>query len=243
MPEPVAAALDPGPSLLSRAIGVITSPKATFEKIVANPKPVGILFLVALIIALAAGLPQFTESGRQAALDMQVKQQEQWTGKQVTDEQYARMEQFSKYGAILGMVGAFVFMPIVSLIFAGLYFVAFNAIMGGTASFKQVLAVVTHSQVIGALGAIAGAPIQLMRGTVSMAGPFNLGALLPMLDESSVLARFLGSTSVFTLWGLAVTGIGLGVLYRRKGGTIATALVVIYCLIVFAVIALFSRGG
>ena len=28
--------------------------------------------------------------------------------------------------------------------------------MGGTASFKQVLAIVTHSQVIGALGMLAG---------------------------------------------------------------------------------------
>ena len=243
MPEPVVAAPEPGLSLLSRAIGMFTSPKATFEKIVANPKPAGILFVAALVIALAAASPQFTEAGRQAALDMQVKQTEQWSGKQVTDQQYAQMEQWSKYGAIVGVVGTFIFMPVVSLIFAGLYFVAFNAIMGGTASFKQVLAVVTHSQVIGALGAVAGAPIQLMRGTISMAGPFNLGALVPMLDESSTIARVLGSISVFTLWGLVVTGIGLGVLYRRKGGSIGIVLIAIYLLIVFGVIALFSRGG
>jgi hypothetical protein len=243
MSEPVVPASDPGPGLLSRAIGMITSPKATFEKIVANPKPAGILFVVALIVALAAASPQFTEAGRQATLDMQVKQQEQWTGKQVSDEQYARMEQMSKYGIVFGIVGTFIFLPVVSLIFAGLYFVAFNAIMGGTASFKQVLAVVTHSQVIGAVGAVAGAPIQLMRGTISMAGPFNLGALVPMVDESSTIARVLGSVSVFTLWGLIVTGIGLGVLYRRKGGPIGVVLIVVYLLIVFGIVALFSRGG
>ena len=243
MSEPVLPASDPGPGLLSRAIGMITSPKATFEKIVANPKPAGILFVVAVIVALAAASPQFTEAGRQATLDMQVKQQEQWTGKQVTDAQYARMEQMSKYGIVFGLVGTFIFLPVVSLIFAGLYFVAFNAIMGGTASFKQVLAVVTHSQVIGAVGAVAGAPIQLMRGTISMAGPFNLGALVPMVDESSTIARVLGSVSVFTLWGLIVTGIGLGVLYRRKGGPIGVVLIVLYLLIVFGVVALFSRGG
>jgi hypothetical protein len=222
---------------------MITSPKATFEQIIANPKPAGILFVVALVVALAAASPQFTEAGRQATLDMQVRQQEQWTGKQVSDEQYARMEQMSKYGVVFGIVGTFIFLPVVSLIFAGLYFVAFNAIMGGTASFKQVLAVVTHSQVIGAVGAVAGAPVQLMRGTVSMAGPFNLGALVPMVDESSIIARALGSVSVFTLWGLIVTGIGLGVLYRRKSGPISVVLIVLYLLIVFGVVALFSRGG
>jgi len=243
MTEPAAPPPQPALGLFARAIGIITSPRATFEKVVANPRPAGILFVVALVIALTAGLPQMTEAGRQATLDMQVKQQEQWTGKQVSAEDYARMEQFGKYGAIFGMVGTFIFLPVASLIFAGLYFVAFNAILGGTASFKQVLAVVTHSQVIGALGAVLGAPIQLMQGTMSYSGPFNLGALAPMLEEGSSLARFLGSISVFTLWGLIASAIGLGVLYRRNSRNIAITLLLIYSLIVGGVIMLFSSFG
>src|SRR3990172_2732977 len=89
---------------------------------------------------------------------------------------------------VLGLAGTFVFLPIASLFFAAVYWAIFNTIMGGTATFKQVLAVVTHSQVIGALGMLAGLPIQLMRGTMTMAGPFNLGALAPMLEEGSKLA-------------------------------------------------------
>jgi hypothetical protein len=76
---------------------------------------------------------------------------------------------------------------------------------------------------------------------MSMGGPFNLGALVPMLDESSFLARFLGTTSVFTLWGLFVLAIGLGVLYRRKTTNIAIALFAAYGLIAAAVIAAFGR--
>ena len=49
MTEAVAVPSDPG--LLARAIGMLTSPRATFEKVVANPRPVGILFLVAVVIA------------------------------------------------------------------------------------------------------------------------------------------------------------------------------------------------
>jgi len=236
-----APASDPG--LFARAVGILFSPRATFEKVVQNPKPFGILFLSAAVIALAAGLPQLTETGRQATLEMQVKQQEQWTKQPVTPEQYARMAQMSKYSAIFGMVGAFIFMPVMSLVFAGLYFVAFNAILGGTASFKQVLAVQTHSSVIPALGAAIGAPIQLMQGVVSMAGPFNLGALVTFLDDGSRLRTILGSISVFSIWGLITTAIGLGVLYRRNSRNIAITLLLIYVLIVGGLVMMFSRGA
>jgi Yip1 domain len=236
-----APASDPG--LFARAVGILFSPRATFEKVVQNPKPVGILFLSAAIIALSAGLPQFTEAGRQAALDMQVKQQEQFTKQPVTPQQYARMEQMSHYGAYFGIGFTFIIMPVMSLIFAGLFFVAFNAILGGTASFKQVLAVQTHSSVVPALGAAIGAPIQLMQGVVSMAGPFNLGALVTFMDEGSRIRTILGSISVFSIWGLIATAIGLGVLYRRNSRNIAVTLILLYVLIVGGLVMMFSRGA
>ena len=233
-----AAVVTPDPGLLARVVGILTAPRATYEKVVANPRPFGILFLVAIVIALAAGLPQMTEAGRQASLDMQVRQTERFSGQPVSPEQYQRMEAMSKYSFAFGMVGAFVGLPVVVLIITGLYWVVFNALLGGTAAFKQVLAVVTHSQVIGALGALVGAPIQLMQGTVTMGGPFNLAALVPFLDESSPVRAMLGSISVFTLWGIIVTAIGLGVLYHRKTRNIAIALLFVY----FLITAIFAFG-
>lgn len=223
-------------TLLQRAIGVVTSPRATFESIVAHPRPFGILFLVAIAIGLASGLPQMTESGRQAVLDAQIRSTEQWTGQPASAEQIARMEQFSRYNGPIAIVSSFIFLPVVSLLLTAIYWALFNAILGGTASFKQVLAVVTHSQVISALGAIIGVPIQIMQGTMSMGGPFNLGALAPMLEEGSALASFLGAISVFSLWGVFVTAIGLAVLYRRKTSTIFIALLLVY----LAITALFT---
>ena len=189
-------------SLVSRAIGVITSPKATFENVVAFPKPAGILFVVALVISVGSSIPQFTEAGRHAVLEQQVKTMERF-GATVTPEIYAAMEARSQSPVtrVIGIAIAFVILPIVSLFFAALYWAAFNTVMGGTATFKQVLAIVTHSQVVSALGLLAGLPIQLMRGTISMTGPFNLGALAPMLDQGSKLAMFLGSISLFTVGG------------------------------------------
>jgi len=229
--------------LFARAMGVITSPRATFETIVAKPRPVGALFLVALLTGIAAGVPQFSDAGRQATLTAQVETNERFMGRAMTDEEYSRAERFSHYGAYLAIAGTFVALPIFSLIFTGLYWVAFNTVLGGAGSFKQVLAIVTHSGMTGALGAVLGAPIQLMQGKVTQGGPFNLGALAPFLDERSPLAILLGFTSIFTLWGLVVTAIGLSVLYRRKTLTIAISLIVVYFVIAYTLTSMFAGGA
>jgi Yip1 domain len=149
---------------------------------------------------------------------------------------YEQMERQASYGAYATFVTTFMIMPVVSLIIAGVLWVVFNVILGGAATFKAVLTVVTHSQVIGALGAVTAAPIQYLQGVQNMAGPFNFGALVPMLDPGSFLAMYLGIISVFVLWQLAVCGIGLAVLYARKTGGVTAGLIATY-LVLGAVIA------
>lgn len=231
----------PDEGVLARAIGILTSPRRTFEGIVQNPRPAAILFLATALIALATSLPQFTERGRQAALDMQVQQVEKFTGQPVSDEQYARMQTGMKYGAYFAPVTIFVFTPIVALVFAGIYFLIFNAILGGQATFKQVLGIITHSMVISALGYALGAVVMYFKGTVSAMGPFNLGALAPMLDEKSFVVSFLSFIDPFRVWSIIVTSIGLGVLYKRKSGNIAMVLLIIYALFACGYAAYSSR--
>ena len=231
----------PAQGLIARAIGIITSPKATYEAVVRSPRPFGILLLCAVIIGLAQTIPQLTERGRQAALELQVQQSERWSGKPVTDEQYRAMEQWMRIGAYIGGLFVLIGLTVWCLLQSAIYWAVFNALLGGTATFKQVLAVVNHSLVIGALGILISAPIQLYQGTLSMGGPFNFGALMPMLDEGSFLARFLGVVNVFTIWGSIVLAIGLGVLYRRKTANIAIALFLAFGIIGAAFIAATSR--
>jgi hypothetical protein len=222
--------------LFGRAIGVIFSPGETFRHVVRDPRAVGVLFLASVVIALATGLPQFTERGRMAALDTQVQAIERFTGQTVTPEMYAQLERQSYYGAYSAIAGTFIMLPVMTLVIAGVLWVAFNALLGGTATFKAVLAVVAHTQVITALGAVAAVPIQYFQGIQSMAGPFNLGALAPMLDPNGFLAMYLGGISVFTLWQVAVAAIGLSVLYGRRAGRVAIGLFAAY-LVLAAVIA------
>jgi len=231
----------PDEGVLARAIGILTSPRRTFEGVVQNPSPAAILFLVTVVIAPATSLPQFTERGRQASLDMQVQQIEKFTGQPVTDEQYAQMENRMKYSVYFTPVAIFIITPIFMLIFAGLYWAVFNTILGGTAAFKQVLGIITHSSVITALGVALGAVVMYFKGTASAMGPFNLGALVPMLDEKSFPVQFLSFIDPFRVWSIIVTSIGLGVLYKRKSGNIATALLLIYALFAAGYAAFFGR--
>jgi hypothetical protein len=231
----------PAKGLFARAIGVLTSPKATFAAVVAHPKPAGILFLSALVIGLAQGAPQFTEKGRDMAVTMQVQQAEKFMGRELPPEAVDSMRARSAYGAYTTIAFSLIILPVFALLFGGIYWVVFNTILGGTSTFKQVLAVVAHSQVVGALGYVISAPIMYAQGVLSPGGPFNLGILAPMLDENSVVARVLAFTSVFVLWGLLTTGQGLGVLFKRSGLTIGIVLIVLYLAIAFGITSLFTR--
>ncbi len=241
MPEPTGTPV-PDQGTLARVIGIIVSPGETFRAVVQNPRPVIMLLLVALVIGLATALPQFTERGRQAALDMQVQQTERFMGP-ITPEMYAGMADRMKYAGYLAFVSTFVFLPVMTLFFTALFWFVFNVVLGGTATFKQVLGVNTHAQIIGALGIVLGAPVMYLQDSFTQAGPFTLSALAGMVDPGGFLANFLGGIGVFQIWGLIVTAIGLGILYRRKTTGIAVALIVAYLIIVAGFAAVFSSVG
>ena len=236
MSEPVIERPVP-PSLISRAIGVITAPRATFERIVAAPRVGGALMLVALISTVAIFILLSSERGQQAWLDQAVAQQEAW-GQTVSDEAYARMQGMAKYAAYMGAAQFIVGVPLGALITGGLLFAIFNALMGGAATFKQVMAVVAHSQIISALAFLVTTPINYVKGT--MTGATNLGVLFPMLEESSFLARVLGMMDLFLLWWLFVLSIGIAVLYKRKTSSVAMVLFGIYIVIALGVATLMS---
>lgn len=233
----------PIPGLLSRAIGIITSPGETFQHVVRTPKVAGMLFLIALLTGLTQGLPQFTEKGRAAALEMQVQTTERM-GFTVTDEMYQQLEQrsHSNMGAYMAIGGSFAGVPFVAVLMTALLWAVFNTVMGGTATFKHVMSVLVHSQIITMLGALVAAPIMYARGVLSPGGIANLGALVPMLDETSLIARFLGTIDLFMIWWLVVLAVGLAALYKKKTSSIATGLFVFYGLLALAW-AYFTAGN
>ena len=228
-------------SLISRAIGVITAPGDTFRSVVAYPKWFGMLALVTIGIAIAAAAPMLTEAGKEAAINQQVSQTEAFTGQPVSDEQYEGMRRMSAFMPYMTAGGVLVMVPLMSLITAGILYVIFNVAMGGTATFKQVFAIVAHASIISVLSAAFTGVVNLARGTMGSAT--SLGAVLPMLDETSFVGRLMGMIDLFMIWYLIVLAIGLAVLYRRKTQPVAITLFGVYLGIVVVIAAVMSRMG
>lgn len=243
MTETTAAApeLAPSPGLFARFIGIITSPRATFEAVVRKPNTIAILAVVALLIGASQSAMNLTEKGRQASIDFQVSQMEKM-GFTVTDQIYQQLEARQKYAVYTSFLGAFIGFPIGLLLISGILYAVFNAIMGGTAEFKQVTAVVAHSMVISTIGAIFGFIINFTRGSIT-ASHANLGMLLPMLPEHSFAANLAGAIDLFTIWWLITLATGFAVLYKRKTSNIAIGFFSVYAVIIVCISYFFSSKG
>jgi len=212
-------------SLPARLLGIIFSPRAAYADVVARPRVLGALGVVILLSSAAVYFFMSTEVGKEAGVDMQVRQMESF-GRTLTDAQYQRMEQMSAYAPYFAAGTQIVTLPLIALVIAGIAFAVFNAVMGGDATFKQTYAVVVHSGVVIAVQQLFTLPLDYVRETLS--SPTNLAVFLPFLDENTFVARALGSIDLFVIWWSISLAIGFGVLYRRRTGPIATTLLVIY---------------
>jgi len=234
--ETTAAAASAPKSLLARVVGVIFSPRDTYAAVAARPHWFGVLALVSLLAAGGAFAFMSTDVGKQAWLDAAVRQQEAF-GRTLTDQQYDRLQQMQKFAPYFSAV-SIVALPVMAVVLSGLFLGVFNAIGGGDASFRQVLAIVSHSAVILPVTQVIGLPIAYARETLS--GVTNLMVFFPFLDETSFAAHFLGMIDLVYVWWIVSVSIGLGVLYKRRTGPIATSLLVVYGVIALVIAAIRS---
>lgn len=215
----------PEKGLLSRVIGVLTSPRETYADIVARPRVLGALVLTTLIAAATTFVFLQTQVGQTAFVDAQIEQM----GSRATPQSIAAMEQLAPYAGYLVAGTILVFVPLFNAIIAGLAIAVFNALMGGNATFKQNFSVVAFSGVVPALASFFIMPLNYVRETMSSAT--SLAVFLPMLDPRSFPGILASSIDFFRIWWVVNLAIGLGVLYKRKTGGIAWALFAVYAIV------------
>jgi hypothetical protein len=218
--------------LIARIFGVIFSPRGTYAGVAARPRAFGALAFATLTIAVTSFVFLSTEVGQIAMLDQQMRMMESF-GIQIPDQAYAQMEAGASRGRYLGPVAVLIFVPIVCTIVAGLFLAVFNAVLGGEASFTQTFAIVVHAEILIALQQLFVTPLNYARESMSSAT--TLAVFLPMLDETNFIARFLSWIDLFRIWWLVSLAIGMGVLYKRPTGPIATGLLVLYGLFALVV--------
>jgi hypothetical protein len=223
--------------LFARIFGVLLSPRETYAAVAAKPRSLGVLAVILVVIGLAQGLFLYSEIGKELVLEQQIRAMEAF-GFNVPDQVYDQMEQGMERAYITGPISQVVFWPIAIAIEAGILVVIFSLLMGGAAKFKHVYAVVVHSSVIVAVQQVFS--MALSYASAKLAGA-NLAIFVPMLDEKHIVTLFLGSIDLFFVWATISLAIGLGVLYKRRTGPIATAFLGLY--VVIALVIAFFRSG
>jgi hypothetical protein len=173
-----------------------------------------------------------TESGESALLDAAVRQLEN-VGVEVDDARYGWLMDWVANGRWLASASALIGIPALALVVAAVIFCGFRLAGDRSARFAAVFAIVVHSGVVLSLPRLVALPLNYINESLSV--PTNLGVMLPMLEETSLLAGFLGGIDLFTVWWLLVLAVGLSVVYPPTARRIALRLLACYVVVVLGI--------
>lgn len=214
--------------LIGRLVGVLFSPRRTFEVVVQKPRWLGALLAIALIGAGASSWLVSTELGQQMLLEQQVSAMEAF-GITVSEEVYGQLKRQLEGAVYFTGGGVLVSIPVFTLVIAGVVWTVGYVAFGAGASFRTIYALVAHAGAINIVQQLFVVPLNYARG--AMGNPTTVAAFFPMLEEGSFADRTLGLIDLFVVWQLFVLSIGTAVLYGRRTGPIATAFYLLYAVI------------
>lgn len=228
------------PGLIGRGVGVVTSPRTTFEHVVAEPRWLGILAVSVAIVAVLSAALVGTDFAQRELIEQQRTSMEAF-GVTTTPEMEEQLAQQLEIAPYMTLGSTLVGIPIVCLILAGLLYGVGSGFLGAQATFVQMLAVVAHAGVIFVLQQVFVVPLNYARE--SILPPTTLAAFVPMLDGETFLYRLLSGVDLFYLWWLMALSIGLAVLWRRETRPIATTLMVVYAGVAVVIAAVRTTLG
>ena len=224
---------------MRRVIGVLWHPRRTMTEVVARPTFAAAWVLLLAVLAVCAFALLSTTVGRQALVDERVRVVEALGGR-VDDAAYAALQAHPPLLVYLTSGGRLLLTPgITLLVAAGLTTLA--ALDGVKVRYGVALAITVYASLVLALQQVVVTPLHFIRE--SLTSPTNIGGLLPVLDEGSLPARWLGSIDVFGLWWVWLLAIGLAAATGRPARRDAARLLMAYIGIAALVAAVFAVLG
>lgn len=215
---------EPGGALATRSwgrpLGVLVSPRATFESIARRPSWLPPLLILLLLFVTAQVL-----ATQKIDMEAMIRDQMERQNQPIDDAQVAQYAQMSKIGPACNVVVFAIGMAVIAAVFWGLANAA-----GGEIGFKRSLAVSLHGLMPNAVSSLLTIPVILGRREIDPAEAqhgllaSHLGALAPD-DAPAWLAALLARVDLFSLWSLALLVLGFVVVARlSKGAAIAIVL-------------------
>ena len=153
------------------------------------------------------------------------------------EEQFASAKEFKWYNPLLYLGFPLVFFFIIS----GICILCGNFFFGGKSNFWIIVNVVGYAALIGLLGDVVRGLMMLAKDSYYVYT--GLGLLKPV-DDGSFLFYLFRQVDIFSIWRIAATAIGLGVIYKMKLNKFAYVLFGVWLVfvVVVAVLNLFVGG-
>lgn len=209
---------------MRRVIGVLWRPRQTMNEVVARPTFAAAWLILLVVLAVCAFALLSTAVGRQALVDERVRVAEALGGR-VDDAAYAALQTNPPWLVYLTSGGRLLLTPEMTLLVAaGLLGLA--ALDGVKVRYGVALAITVHASMVLALQQVVATPLHYVRE--SLTSPTNITGVLPMLDEGSLPARWLGSVDVFGLWWVWLLAVGLAAATGRPVARYVGRLLMVY---------------
>jgi hypothetical protein len=190
------------PSLLARILPLLFEPTKLFRALREQPVFWGAIFLVATLVAVSAVLipsQLYVEAARR---------QLETSGQDISEIPEGMTANAGRFMKIMASAGAFVGIPIVVAIQAGILSLIFRFVLGYVGTYRQYISVIAHSFLVMALGSVLLTPLRIAAGRADLS--LNLGAFTSNLGDG-FFGRFLQGVDLLTLWVFALVGLGIAV--------------------------------
>jgi hypothetical protein len=214
------------PSLPVRAFQVFFSPGELFKKLREQPRWAGAL-AVGIVLAI----------GAMAAIPPDIWTE--WFRLRMMESGQTMPEGFDMGGVqrIFAMIAGVVGYALFTFIMAGIMMVIFTFVMGDEGRYKQYLAIVTHTGLIGAFGGVLLIPLRIIQRDPQ--ATLNVGLFTPFLEDGYLL-NLLTMLEFFSLWGAVVMALGISMLDERRSWGSAATVVLVLTVGIMAIFAIFA---
>ena len=209
-------------STFNQIVGIFTSPRQAFESI--NQKPSWVIpFLIGLVFFLifqyaTVDIQMADQIAKLEARDLPAAQMEAARG---------QMQGFAKYlGFIIGPFAILIFW----VIFAAIFLLFGNMMIGGETSFKKIFSIVAWTSLVGNLSLILLTFLITSKGTThGVAMDLSLLLTTPALGtEPGVLYLILSKIDFFVIWQVILWIIGLSVTYNTTTNKAAVPILTLW---------------
>ncbi len=190
---------------MGRMLDVFFSPTKVFTYLKEKPQWVAAFIIVIVVVAVVGAVT--VGITRETIIEQQTEAMRE---RGLTEEQ---MDQALRVASgpllyISSAVGAAIFTALLLVVFAFLLNV-FTPVFGGTAAFKTVFSLISHTALVRTLGAIVKLILVII--TKSIYVTTSLALLVPNMARESFGYQFLNGCDFFIIWEMILVAIGINI--------------------------------